>query len=264
MSRSNAIAGLRARIARQERAAVPAWPVAGLGPVTLDCALPRGGLATGALYEIMPGGSGHSSAALGFGLGLLARILKARPGHILWALPSWQGFAEGMLHPAGLASFGIDPARLIHVGVPKPQNVLWTLDEALAHKSVTAAVGLLPPSDRAYGFTASRRLSMRAARHGATALILAGKPDIAMATASAMRWSVRAEPSLPARRTGQAIPGLGAPRWHVRLIKSRHGGAGQWHLEWDHETLSFRLAAPLADRAPFGRSGHQPGQWIAA
>ncbi len=264
MSRGTAIAALRARIARKERMGDTPWPTVTLGASMLDDALPGGGLATGALYECLPAESRDFPAALGFGLGMLSRIMRERPGHILWALPSWQTRGRGALYPGGLAGFGIDPAMVIHVGAPKTENVLWVLNEALAARGVTAAVGLLPEDARAYDFTASRRLAMRAARHGATALILAARPQFAMATACEMRWSVAAGPSTPIRRPGQALPGMGAPRWHIRVAKSRHGTAGQWHVEWNHETHSFRLAAPLADRAAQRLSGDDAGQWIAA
>ena len=264
MSRRTAVAALRARIARKERLGSADWPVARLGDGGIDGALPGGGLATGALYECLPAEAGDFPATLGFAMGLLSRIVRTRPGHILWALPAWQGRDRGMLYPQGLASFGIDPALVIHVGTPKTQNVLWALDEALETRSVAAAVGLLPAGERAYDFTASRRLAMHAARTGATALVLAAQPHVSMATACEMRWSVAPAPSTPVPRPGQAIAGLGAPRWHLRLMKSRRGGAGQWQVEWDHETLSFRLAAPLAGRAPQRAEGDGAGQWIAA
>lgn len=264
MSSAAAIATLRARIARRERLGDTAWPAACLGDDEIDAALPAGGLYTGALYECLPASPGDFPATLGFGLGLLSRILHARPGPVLWALPAWQTRDHGALYPQGLASFGIDPALVVHVTAAKAETVLWALDEALQTRAVAAAVALLPATGRAYDFTASRRLAMRAACHGTTALILAARPQFSMATACEMRWSVAAAPSAAIRRPGQAMAGLGAPRWHIRVTKSRRGAAGQWHVEWDHETLSFRLAAPLAGRAPQRASGNGAGQWIAA
>lgn len=264
MSRSTAISVLRTRIARQDRKNSHDWPIAHFGAEEIDAALPDKGLTTGTLHEFLPAGYGDFSASLGFGLGMLSRILQQRSGHVIWVRPAHQRLSQGTLYPSGLAAFGIDPDRVIHVNAPKPKNMLWALDEALTNQAVAAAIGFLAENDRTYDFTASRRLAMRAASHGATALLFTSQPGFAMATAAETRWSVKPASSQPMHRRGQPVPGLGVPRWHIRLTKCRRGGAGQWHLEWNHETLSFRLAAPLADRAPVRLPGHAPGQWIAA
>jgi protein ImuA len=248
MSGREKLAALRARIAEQERHTPRIWPSTPIG--VLDDALPDNGLATGALHEALPKTHSDFTAALGFSLGAIARILAARPGYLIWALPGFTAHGQGHLYPLGLAAFGIDPNRLIHLDVGKPLDVLWAIEEALDHPAVAAAIGILPENDRAYDFTASRRLAMRAARHGATAFILGARPDLGVSTAAETRWRIAAAPSDPAWRTGQMKPGLGAPRWQVDLIKSRKGVTGQWPVEWNHETLSFHLAAPLADRAP--------------
>lgn len=264
MIHSANIDSLRAHIAKQERSANRTWPVADLGVAALDDALPSGGLSMGALHEFQPDTYGDFSATLGFGLGALARILKKRNGHILWALTAHQNFTTGALHPAGLSSFGIDPNRLIHVKASKTQNILWALEEALAHNSIAAVVGILPENDRIYNFTYSRRLSMYAARHGVTPLILSRQSRLGISTAAEMRWSIASAPSNPAHRTGQYVPGLGAARWNVRLVKSRKGAVGQWTVEWDHEELSFRLATPLGNRTPVRLSGVGTGQRAAS
>lgn len=257
------IAALREHIGEQERVDHD-WPTVSLGPPELDRSLPEDGLKTGSLYEIVPKTYADFPAALGFGFGILARISRKRNGHILWVQPNYQTFAETRLYPVGLSSFGIDPNRIIHARVPKSQNVLWALDEALANTSVVAAIGLIPEDDRTYDFTASRRLSMRAANHGVTAIIFPREPSFAMASAAVMRWSVKSEASFPMHCKGQSIPEVGVPRWRVNIAKSRHGNTGEWHLEWNHEKLSFRLAAPLADRTPLRISSIETRQSAAA
>lgn len=241
---------LRSRIAPQERFASAPRPSFSLGSEALDAALPGHGLRTGVLHEILPAGHGDFAAGLGFGICLLARLLCQRPGSLLWVSPVHLASREGALYPLGLAALGLDPNRLIQIQARKPIDVLWALEEGLSHAPIAAVAGILPDSARAYDFAASRRLALRAARHGVTALILRGRQASKESTAAETRWSVA---SLPA-----ASAGTGAPRWRLALIKSRQGMSRHfssgWDVEWDHDTLSFRLPAPLADRAP----GHTP------
>ena len=265
MSHAFDIEALRRRIATQERLTPIKRPVVALGPTALDAALPAHGLATGALHELAPATHGDFAAGIGFGFCLLARVARSRPGQILWAAPAHLGFREGALYPLGLAALGFDPDRLIQIAARKPIDILWALEEGLAHAPLAAVVGVLPENARDYDFAASRRLAMRAARQGVTALILRGRENQGMSTAAETRWSVASLPSLlsPIAETG-AKPGFGVgpPRWQIKLTKCKQGTSGDghsnrpdgWDVEWDHETLSFRLPAPLADRTP----GHTP------
>ncbi len=250
------IDALRQRMARMDAALRPQWPAVPTGAAGLDNALPDLGFSTGVVHEFLPRAHGDFAAALGFSTGLLARLLSARPGFVLWAVPGFQIFRQGGLYPLGLTALGVDPNRIIQVRVPKTQNVLWALEEALGQKSISAVMGLLPGDDRAYDFTASRRLALRAADHGVTALLVQDHSSLQAATAADMRWQIAAAPCAPVPRRGQVKPGLGPPRWAVELIKSKRGPSSHWQIEWDHETLSFRMAATLADRT--ARGPHKP------
>ena len=264
MPHAASIKDLRAHIAHHERAVTQAWPTVGFGAAPLDAALPDHGLQTGSLHEFMIGRYGDYAAMLGFGLGVVARIANRRPGHVLWVTSTHHRFAEGTLYPGILPFFGIEPDRIIHVSVPKPQAMLWVMDDALAHPSLAVVAGILPQNGRAYDFTASRRFSMRAAKSGVTALMFADQPHFGMATAAETRWAVSTKTSTPVFYRGHPTPGLGGPCWAVHLAKSRKGATGQWIVEWDYETLSFRLAPALADRTPQRLSRHAAGKWAAA
>lgn len=247
MNRTAKIAALRSEAACRERVDGHDWAAAATGEPALDTVLPQGGLALGVLHECFAQSPADFPATLGFGLSALSRIMQERPGHVLWALNAYQHDSEGMLYPEGLAAFGIDPSRLIHVSVPKTPNILWALEEALSTVAVSAVIGILPPGDKAYDFTASRRLALHAAKYGVTAVLMASRPA-GIATAAEMRWAVSSAPSTPRHRAGYYVPGVGTPRWQVNLVKSRKGTTGRWTLEWNHEALCFRVAAPLADR----------------
>lgn len=250
MNRAALLKTLRCETADRRRGSTPRWPAISLGAREIDAILPETGLATGKLHEILPVEHADFGAACGFAVALLSRILQARPGHLFWALPSYQLNAHGGIYPPGLVDFGIDPNRFIHLAVPNEQHMLWALEEALLEQEIAAAIGILPENTRLYDFTASRRLSLRAARHGVTPLILASQTGFAMASAAETRWAVNARRSAAIHYRGQYRPGLGPPNWQVALTKSKKGRTGEWLVDWDHETLSFRLSAPLADRAP--------------
>lgn len=268
MNRKYDLQALRQHIAEQERFVPEVRPkiraVVPLGAAVLDSALPDDGLAIGALHELLPACHGDFAATIGFGFGLVTRIIRARPGSVLWVHPSHQAFRQGAIYPVGLATIGFDPDRLIQLNAPKAQNVLWALEEGLANSAIAAVIGVLPENDRAYDFTASRRLTMRAVENGVAALLIRNYPTSETATAAETRWSVAAEPSEAQHRVGQTMPGLGAPRWRIQLTKCKRGMPGRWQVEWDHETLSFRLAAPLADRTPVRAHRVTRQDWAAA
>lgn len=263
------IEALRRRIATQERLTPVKRPAVPLGPAALDATLPAHGLATGALHELVPAAHGDFAAGIGFGFCLLARIARSRAGQILWAAPAHLEHREGGLYPPGLAALGFDPGRLIQVTARKPVDILWALEEALGHAPLAAVVGVLPEKARDYDFPASRRLALRAAAQGVTALILREREVPGMSTAAETRWSIASLPSRLEATTSRAGAGFGpgAPRWHIKLTKCRKGTSGgksdgwpngrpdSWDVEWDHEALSFRLPPPLADRAPAWASG---------
>ena len=88
-----------------------------LGVSALDSHLPQGGLASGALHEVVPA-DGGTAAAFGFIAALLTTILPRKAGEdekthpIFLVLPAF-GLREcGRLSGHGLSSLGLDPARL--------------------------------------------------------------------------------------------------------------------------------------------------------
>ncbi len=248
---------LRRRIATQERLTPLRRPTVPMGAATIDAALPAHGLQTGAVHEVQPDTAGDFTAAAGFGACLLARLTQKRPGIVLWVTPGHGEAEHGALYPLGLAALGFDPARLVLLHASKTVDILWALEEGLGHARLAAVFGILPETARGYDFAASRRLSMRAARLGVTAFILRSRRDEGESTAAETRWSVAALPGDPAADAA-------APRWRLDLLKSRKGLPGRWDVEWDHETLSFRLPAPVVDRAPVWKTITPSSPWAQA
>ena len=266
-SREDLVA-LRARVRALERGAACARAgtrVAPLGLAALDAHLPGGGLALGCLHEIEGGrAEWDDSAATGFCLALLARLLGALPegaaaapqarGPVLW-VSRWRD-----LYAPGLAAFGLDPGRLILVQAGSGTEVLWAMEEALRCPRLAAVVGEVEALERSAG----RRLQLAAETSGVTVFALRRPLRPARRaeapSAAATRWRV-----MPARVSAQASAQVPAgsgrfpdrPCWQVELLRCRGAAPGQWHLEWDDATGGFALAAALRDRPP----APAPGAW---
>ncbi len=140
-------------------------------PLGRDCRLDRllgGGLALGTLTEIRGARPGDAAAASGFLLGLASR-LAARPGKaraaVLWIVEDFAAREQGALYGAGLAFYGLDPARLILVAARGAQQALWAMEEALKCRGPAVVIGELW-SAKPYDLTASRRLLLAAQRQG--------------------------------------------------------------------------------------------------
>src|ERR1700675_3376008 len=102
------------------------------GVAALDCALPGGGLALGAVHEILGAGGDEEdgAAAAGFAAGILARlgtapVVPAGNGIVLWCL------RQPDLYGPGLLAYGLDPARLVIVRAGRDDEILWAAEEGL-------------------------------------------------------------------------------------------------------------------------------------
>src|SRR5688572_9370897 len=85
------------------------------GVSEIDCRVPGGGLALGALHEVSQTGSAHDYAAMAtlFAAGVLARL----KGPVLWCVHSRDLFAPGV------AAAGLHPDRVIYAETFKDADV---------------------------------------------------------------------------------------------------------------------------------------------
>jgi protein ImuA len=266
---------LRERVRRIERPAAAVHGVLPFGVAAIDRTLSGGGLARGAVHELLGMGSDEEDGTLAaaFAAGILGRLGSPtspsqslmRPGPSLSALGGGEGRGEvgaigamrdGIVlwclpHPdlygPGLAILGLDPARLVLVRARRDGEILSAIEEGLRATGVAAVVGEVG----AFPAVASRRLQLAAERSGVTAFVLRRWRDGARAArerdlpnASATRWRITAQPSVPAR----AEPGIGHPRWRVELLRCRGGAPACWEVEVTDATGSLSLVATLADR----------------
>src|SRR5215813_809890 len=126
---------LRERVRRIERSEATAHGVLPFGVAAIDRALPGGGLARGALHEILGVGGDEEDGALAaaFAAGILGRL--AGDGTVLWCLP------RPDLYGHGLAAHGLDPAHIVLVQAPRDSEILWAIEEGLRTPGIAAVVG---------------------------------------------------------------------------------------------------------------------------
>ena len=128
--------------------------------------------------------------------------------------------------------------RLIHVAARSNEDALFAIEEGLRCRDLAFVIGEVASNPRALDFTASRRLSLAAERHGVPLWLV--RLDAARDLSSArMRWQARAAPSLPPRHDRHAP---GAPSWQASLFRARNHPPGEWILRDDSRGL-------IADRA---------------
>jgi protein ImuA len=235
------LASLRARIRALEGGGVLSR-VLPFAVAAIDNALPGGGLALGALHEIMGAAADEEDGAVAaaFAAGVLARLAKNAGGSVLWCA------ASDDLYAPGLAAYGLAPERLILARCRSDEEILWAMEEGLRSSALAAVLGeiaVLPP-------TAGRRLQLAAEASGVTALVLRRWRSFALAerqrpapSVAVTRWRVAAAAS---RDTGE--PGVGAPLWQVDLLRCRGGSPASWLMEEGDATGHVAVSAELADR----------------
>ena len=191
------------------------------GVAAIDRVLPDGGLARGALHEILGMGGDEEDGALAaaFAAGILGRLTRTGDGTVLWCLP------RPDLYGPGLAAHGLDPARLVLVRASRDAEILWAMEEGLRAPGIAAVVGEVGT----LAAVASRRLQLAAERSGITAFLLRRWRDGGQAArernlpnAAVTRWRIAALPSQPLR----GEPGVGTPAVAGRAVALPRRRAG--------------------------------------
>lgn len=117
-------------------------------------------------------------------------------------------------------------SRVIHVFAAKTEDALFALEEGLRCRDLAFVLGELAGNPKALDFTASRRLSLAAEKHGVP-LFLVRLDAHRELSAARMRWEVGCAPSPEPRWNPQAP---GAPRWRAELFRARMHAPGTWGL----------------------------------
>ena len=233
----------------------PAKATLGGAGLALDRLL-RGGLARGALTEVVAAAPGDAGTACGFALALAARFAAGTRGTIVWIVEDGARQESGLPYAPGLAAHGLDPDRLVLVRTKTGADTLWAMEEALKCRGLAAVVADLWRT-KTYDLVASRRLVLAGQKNATPGILVpAGAAGTAEALSSAarLRFEVAAAPAQPVASAGGRLPLPGRAAFAVRLARIRAGPDGPfdgfdwetfWPLVWDHEEALFCDALPL-------------------
>lgn len=204
----------------------------------MKAAFPNGIFPTCCIHEFITTSFESTSASGGFIAGLLSGLMNSSmqsKGATLWISSSRKVF------PPALKMFGLHPERFIFIEVKREKDILWVMDEALKCASLSAVIGEV----RSISFTESRRLQLAVEQSKVTGFVLQRSANPGT-TACVSRWQIDSVPS----DVMDDLPGLGNPKWNVRLLRMRNGKSGEWNVEWKsnrfslvHETLNIEPAA---------------------
>lgn len=216
----------------------------------------------GLLHEVFADEHRQSGTALGFTLGLARALLTQNRQALIYLQLSAEAQEIGLPYSIGFSRFGLTPDTLVIGRIGTVPELLWALEESLACRAVAGVIVDLASHPKALDFTASRRISMRAAAAGTSAFLIrygTGRE----ASAARLRWHVK-----PGVSAGQPFDASapGQPRFAIEIEKLRLGQARQTeqhHLIVDWTDNGFvsvdplkRSLAPL--RRPAAPSRPQP------
>ncbi len=224
-----------------ERGSRSAPEVIGFGDPRIDARLPGGGLALKSWHAFAGEGLDLETAAASAAFVARLAVPLARRGELVWVL------RRDDLHAPGLAGLGLPAERLIQVCARDEDEALAVMEDALRTPGVAAVFAEVDEVD----LVAGRRLQLACEQSFATGFVLRRRPFGGAGrgesgSAAATRWSIAPAPSEPAA----GDPGLGSPRWRVRLERCRGGRTGAWIMEAreeDDAAHPFRLVADLGD-----------------
>lgn len=208
-----------------------------------------GGLARATIHEVLPKSVQDLGAAAGFAFGLAARAHEAN-AHTLYIQHDFTSAETGRPYLPGLKLSGFDTASLIYLHVPRAEDVLWAMNEALKCRGFSAVIAEFPANTRLLDLTATRRLTLAAQEGLGLGLILRHTTAIEP-NAATTRWLVTSSSS-----RSDEFGGLGAPSFHLDLVKNRFGTAGQWQVEWHAHERKFEHTPPTI--APLSGNLVQP------
>lgn len=213
---------------------------------------PAGGL----LQEMFTDDRRNAGALLGFALGQAKPLITHQRLAVVYLQLADDAQKLGLPYGPGLLSFGLDPDALVLVRVANMTELLWAVEEAIACRAVAAVVADIGSQSKLLDFTASRRLSLRAASTGGSIFML--RYGLTReASAAHLRWRLMPEHSAGQRYDPHAP---GPPRWRAQLEKGTLiKQQAEWLLGWtDHGFATLpaqrRTGERIAGQPPLSRA----------
>ena len=154
--------------------------------------------------------------------------------HVLWVQERRAIQLSGRPYVHGLPADWRE--RLIHVEAATPEDALFALEEGLKCRDLACVIGEISGNPRALDFTASRRLSLAAEKHGVALWLVRLEAEADLSSAR-MRWRVEAAASEPPLWNADAP---GEASWNAELFRARSHAPGRWILSDDETSLNAR------------------------
>ncbi|MCK0100521.1 recA-like protein [Qipengyuania sp. S6317L1] len=140
--------------------------------------------------------------------------------------------------------------RLICVEANTPEDALFALEEGLKCRDLMCVIGEIAGNPRALDFTASRRLSLTAEKHGVALWLVRLEAEADLSSAR-MRWRARPAVSESPRWNATAP---GEPMWQAELFRARSHAPGEWTLS----SQDGRLCVPKPPRQSVKEAAKEP------
>jgi protein ImuA len=207
---------------------------------------PLAGLERPGVHEFLGERGADRAAALSLLLCGAASLSGAAEGRLVWVQTRGASRRWGLPCGEDLESIGLDPRSALFVEPENERELLWVLEQALDCSGALAVVGCLPGVERHYGFTASRRLSLRALRNGSRLFLTRGA-RIREATSAQTRWRVEPASSTPSGLAWRGFELPGARSWRVNLLRAPGRTPAAWNIEWSEHENRLRMAASPAE-----------------
>ncbi|WP_369908011.1 hypothetical protein [Tropicimonas sp. IMCC34043] len=173
---------------------------------------------------------------------LALAVAAASSGPVLWIAPAW---APERLNGEGVTEW-IDPGRLLLLRAPRPEDLLWSMEEALRSGQVPLVVAELPEPP---GLTPVRRLHLAAEAGAAAALEGAARPlGLLLGPGDGGAQGVESRWHLAPRHDGTVTgAGSGEFRWWLERRRARTAPPAGWMLGQQRQRRTGRLRLmPLA------------------
>lgn len=221
----------------------------GLGQGGPLAALERPGV-----HEFLGERGASRAAALSLLLCAVVSLPGAAEGRLVWMQTRTASRRWGQPCGDGLEAIGLNPRGVLFVETENERELLWALEQALDCSGLLAVVGCLPGVERHYGFTASRRLSLRAARNGSRIFLSRGARNRG-GTSAQTRWRVEPGSSAPVELAWRGFDLPGARSWRVNLLRAPGRTPAAWNMEWSEHENRLRMAASPAEQHAIRAAG---------